>query len=306
MLIVQEVRVRILATASLAILFAIASGCGSSSSTQQSNGALSGNWQLNLVQNYPHPKTNLSVSGFVTQSQESLAGSFQVPALSVGHSVDCGGTAQITGSVSGTDVSFSVNPGGTTFSFNGALSGDNKTMSGTYQALAGTCYGSDTTGTWTASLIPALNGNFTGTLSNSLYMATLTGVNPATPIEISGSLSQSSNAGASNATITGTITAVGYPCFTNAYVSGTITGQNVYLGVFNYNGLQIGTLGIPGLPGVPGTPAIAASGLEGTTLMGTGQAGLALGSTGASPCPSLQVNGISVTGDTTDVAITLQ
>lgn len=308
MLIVQKVfRVRILTTTLLATLFAIAIGCGGkSSSTQQPTGALSGNWQFNLVQNYPHPKTELSVSGFMTQSQESLAGTFQVPALSVGHSVDCGGTAQITGSTSGTEITFSVDPGGTTFSFTGTLSGDNKTMTGTYQALAGTCFSTDTTGTWTASLIPSLNGNFTGTLSNSVYMATLTGANPATPITVSGNLSQSSNAGASNATITGTITAENYPCFTNAYLSGTISGQNVYLGVFNYNGLQIGTLGVPGLPGVAGTPAIAAPGLQGTTLMGTGQAGLSLGSTGSSPCPALQVNGASVTGDTTDVALTLQ
>lgn len=297
---------RILTTALLSALCALSIGCGGSGKIQQSSGALSGNWQLNLVQNYPLPQTNLSVSGFMTQSQGSLGGTFQVPALAVGRVIDCGGTAPMAGSVSGTGVTFSVNPGGTTLSFTGTVSSDNTTMMGTYQALAGPCFKTDTTGTWTASLIPALNGNFTGTLSNSGYMAALTGSNPPTPITVTGSLSQSSNAGTSNASITGTITAVGYPCFTNAYLSGTITGQNVYLGVFSYNGVQIGTLGVPGLPGVAGTPAIAASGSQGLTLTGTGQAGLSLGNTGSSPCPALQLNGASVTSDTTDVAFTLQ
>jgi len=289
------------------MLAGILTGCGSNSSGRQANaGGMSGNWQLNLVQNYPKPKTELSVSGFMAQSSSSLSGSFQIPALSLTSSsaAQCGGPGPLNGSVNGNTVAFAVNAGGTTFSFTGTISATS--MSGSYQALAGPCLSTDATGTWTASLVPPLNGNFTGTLSGSPYMAALTGVDPPAPITVSGSFTQSSNAGGSNASLSGTITASGYPCFTNAYLSGTISGQNVYLGVYNYNGLQIGTLGVPGLPGVAGTPAIVAGGSQGTTLTGTGQAGLSLGNTGASPCPALQQNGTSLTNDTTDVAFTLQ
>ena len=284
----------------------ILSGCGSGSSNAPSNGPLSGNWQLNLMQNYPHPPTQLSVSGFLVQSSNSLNGTFQVPAIALGGTTECGGPGPLTGTISGTNVTFSINPGGTTLSFTGALSSDNASMTGSYQALAGACFITPTTGTWTASLIPPLNGSFTGTLSDSPYMAALTGVDPPAPITVSGSFAQSASAGGSSATITGTITAVGYPCFTNAYLSGTISGQNVYLDVFNYNGLQIGTLGVPGLPGVAGTPAIVAGGSEGITLTGSGQGGLSLGNAGTSPCPALQENGISLTSDTTSVAFNIQ
>jgi hypothetical protein len=163
-----------------------------------------------------------------------------------------------------------------------------------------------TSGTFTASLVPPLNGSFTGTLANSLYMAELTGVAPPAPIAVSGSFTQSANAGASNASISGTITAIGYPCFSTASVTGTISGQNVYLDVFDYNGQQIGTIGLPGIVGTPGTPATLVVNSGSVSLTGTGsaQSGLSLGASGTPPCPAIGLS--NITSDTADVDFTLQ
>jgi hypothetical protein len=204
--------------------------------------------------------------------------------------------------VSGQNVTFSINPGGTVFDFTGTIASGNTSMSGTYSALGAACSDEKAiSGTFTAALIPPLNGSFTGTLSDSTYMALL---NVSSPIAVTGSLTQSSNAGTSDATVTGTITATGYPCFETAYLTGTISGQSVYLNVFNYEGEQIGTLGVPGTLSSAGTPAIVAASSSGTTLQGQAEAGLALGQVaGENPCPAAGTS--SQTGDTANVCLAL-
>jgi hypothetical protein len=161
-----------------------------------------------------------------------------------------------------------------------------------------------------------LNGNFTGTIANSTYMTLVTGASPAAPIVVSGTISQSDNAGASDATLTGTINAVGYPCFSSASLSGTISGQNVYLNIFGYNGVQIGTLGqSSGSAGIPGSPATVVVSPSGTSLVDTNPVGLFLGTnTGTGtvgPCPGLVVPGTSnpvviQTSDSGSVALNFQ
>jgi hypothetical protein len=284
-------------------------GCGGSSSTpSQNTGVMTGNWQLNLSQGFPPPKGSLSAGGWLIQSNNTLTGSFQGPTIVTGSgTAPCGGVGPFSGTISGTKVTFSLNPGGTEFDFIGVISPDSQSMSGSYQALGGVCLGVPTSGTWTATLVPPLNGSFTGTLTDSTYMTALTGLNPPEPIAVTGSFTQTNNAGASNASITGTITAAGYPCFTTAYLSGTINGQNVYLNVFDYSGVQIGTLGVPGIAGIAGTPAVVASGRSiGVSLQGTGQAGLSLGNSVAQPCPTVaQSNGTSLSGDVSTVTLTI-
>jgi hypothetical protein len=102
------------------------------------------------------------------------------------------------------------------------------------------------------------------------------------PVKVSGSFSQSSNAGSSAANITGTINATDYPCFSTATASGTISGQNVYFVVYGYNGEAIGTFGQP-----PSTAGILSSTTSGTSLTGSMNLG-SQGEFGASgPCPSI-------------------
>lgn len=283
--------------------------CGGGS-TPVSSGPLTGNWQFTLSQNYPRPVATIAISGFLSNpNTETVSGSLQVPTF--GANNRCGGASVVNGSLSGQDVTFSINSGGTVFNLTGTIASGNASMSGTYQAPGGACLTDSTTGAWTASLIPPLNGNFTGTLTDSTYMALLTGLSPAAPIAVSGTITQSTNADASNATLTGTITAVDYPCFSTASVSGTISGQNVYLNVFGYNGDQIGFLGEPSAsPGVAGTPATVTTGSTGVTLTGTGTGGLSLGGAvgnsvgGTGPCPPLGPENILY--DATSVSLTFQ
>jgi hypothetical protein len=290
---------RACATVLLAMIWLMVSGCGNGKSalpTTPQNGPLSGNWQFNLYQDYPRPPTPFGISGFMTESSNAVMGNLEVPAL--GPSAQCGGVSAVTGSVSGQNVTLAVNNFGSIINLNGTVSADSTSMSGDYQALGGACFTATTTGTWNALQIPPLNGNFTGTL-DSIYMEDVTGSSSAVPIAVSGTMTQEDNAGASNATVTGTINAVGYPCFTVATVSGTISGQNVYLNLFGYNGEQIGILGSPPPgPSNAGSPAVATVTSTGLSLVDNG--GLDIGVKtntsigGAGPCPPVSGNNVEV------------
>jgi hypothetical protein len=278
-----------------AILVLAACGGGTSSSSSN-NGPISGNWQINLSQQ--RPPAQLSVSGFLLQSNNSLMGAVSRPGQG------CAGPVPLAGTVSGQNVTLSVNSG--TMSLTGSVSSDGKSMSGIYQTLPEDCTRGSTTGTWTALQVPPLNVNFTGTLSNSIYMQLVTSVIPPAPIMVSGSLSQSGNIGSANATLTGTINAVDYPCFKTASLNGTVSGTSVVLSVFSFDGTQIGSIG------VQGNPAILSVGPTGTTLNGIGSdqsgQGLTLGTFVANqqsgPCPKLiDSNNVVREDDFADVAL---
>lgn len=273
---------RILASAlfvPLLLLTACGRGNPSTILSGTNNGPLSGNWQLNLLQQYPTASAGaLFASGFLVQSDNALTGSVQGPDA---NSNACSGVGVVAGTVSGQNVTFTENLGGTVYTFTGAIATDNQSMSGDYQALGGACFSFPTSGTWNALLIPPVNGNFTGTFSNSEYMIAFTGLSTPPPVAVSGSLSQSAmSQGVSSASITGTITAVGYPCFSTATLVGTVSGQNVLLAIYSYNGEQIGTLG----------PLVVSSGSSGPTLTG-GAGSLTLGVTtkfvSSGPCPAI-------------------
>jgi hypothetical protein len=307
-------RGRLLAMALLAACTFLYSGCGSSSPTPQA-GLLDGNWQFTLVKNYPEQKDQqLFASGFLQEEAGgNLTGSVAGPvtATSTG-SVTCGGTGDLIGSVSSQNVSFTLNPGGTTFNFTGAFAAAGsvcsgsplESMSGSYQGLAGSCYNAPTSGTWYACQLPALSGSFTGTLQ-STYMQALSGSANPVPVAVSGTFTQTSNAGGSSATLTGTITAANYPCFTSASLTGTISGQNIYLSVFSYNGTQIGTIGQIEANGVAATPAILSVGATGSVVSGTAPGGFNLDL--SNPCPAI-INsfGVSQTTDTGDFTLNMQ
>ncbi len=300
---------RFLAVASLvgALLLFTACGGGSSGTSNSQSGAPSGNWQLNLTQSEPptNPHFAWAISGFLQQSKSSFAGSVVIPGNP--KNLSCAGVGSVTGTLNGQNVTLAVNEGGSTVNLTGSISSDNQSMSGEYTTLAGGCTAKPTSGTWTASLIPTLTGKFTGTLSNSTYMQVVTGVAPPAPIVVSGEFTQTSGTGASNASVTGTITAIDYPCFRTAYLTGTISGQNVLLSVFGLDGTQIGNLGSPA--GNPPTPAVVSVSSSGISLNGltSTQSGLTLGNSGSGPCPAiLDNNQQSLKADTADIALTFQ
>jgi hypothetical protein len=281
--------VRIVATASLAVFLLILTACGGGTNSPiATSGPLNGNWQLDLLQEEPRPATPLSVSGFVQQSRtDALTGSVALPTDP--DYDNCGGVGPLDGTISGQNVSFTVNQAGTILDFTGTISPDNTSMSGDYQAPGGGCFTTPTTGTWNAFLIPPISGSFTGTLANSAYMSLLTGVTPPAPVSIAGTLTQSANVGSSSASVTGTITAVGYPCFSSASVVGTVSGQNVLLAVYGYTGEQIGSLGIVG------DPTIAQGTSSGVSLTGSLILGGVTPSGKFGPCPAIGNDQVSDT-----------
>ena len=110
----------------LACAIVVLAACGGgTSSSSLNNGAISGNWQINLSQE--RPPAQLSVSGFLLQSNNSLTGSVARPGQG------CAGPVPLTGTVSGQNVILSVNSG--TMSLTGSVSSDGKSMSGSYQTL---------------------------------------------------------------------------------------------------------------------------------------------------------------------------
>ncbi len=299
--------VKALTTALLTSLVAIALACGGSTSAPPASGASTGNWQFNLLQNYPVNQANLNVSGFMVEgSGGGVTASLEVPAL--GTKANCGGVSSATGNISGQNVTLALNVFGTVINLTGTVSSDGTTMSGDYQGPAGACFPNPTTGTWNAFLVPPLNGSFTGNITDSSYMQTLLGVSPPAPIAVSGTLTQSDNAGGSNATLTGTINAVGYPCFATATVTGTISGQNVYLDLYGYNGNQIGIIGeVPSSAGQTPAPAMVTLGTSGISLTSSSfLVGLntSTSAAGSGPCPPAGPSGILF--DSANLAVTLQ
>jgi hypothetical protein len=283
------------------LLSLVACGGGTRPSSPTS-GPLSGNWQLKMTQ-FPHSTVPLLASGFLLESNNALTGSVQGPTVlnSDGSVTTCGGVGALTGSISGQNITFSLDPGGTVLNFTGSISSSNTSMSGQYQALGGPCFASSTTGTWKATLVPPLNGNFTGTLSSSQYMAALTGLPDPPPIIVSGTLAQSPNIGANNASLTGTITAQGYPCFVTASLTGTISGDAVLLSVYGFNGDLIGSIGLQ-------SPATVTTGASGTSL-NTDVSGLLIGSSASGhltgPCPLIETSsGTPISFDTAAVSLT--
>jgi hypothetical protein len=277
--------VRVFATTALALFLLLVTACGGGNSPNSTTngviGPLNGNWQLNLLQQYPVPVITLSASGFLIQSKNSLTGSIQVPPIGLNSATNCAGVGQLNGTISGQSIAFSINPGGTTYNFTGTISSDFTSMSGDYQALGGACYTEPTTGTWNALLIPPLNGNFTGEI-NSGYMGSLTGSAGLVPVKVSGTLSQTPNTGGNNASLSGTIIAQGYPCFATASLTGTVSGNTVILSIFGYNGDLIGSIGNANI-----SPAVVTASSTGINISTLDNSGYALGNSSSGPCPSI-------------------
>jgi hypothetical protein len=215
----------------------VLAGCGGGSTKSLNTGASAGNWQFTL-QKTTAPRTTTLLSGFLQQSGNAVTGAVELtPPLSVPPL--CGGAFQVAGTNDGQNVTLTVNEGGATVSLTGTAGASS--MGGTYSLVANGC-GKDESGTWTAALVRPLTGNFQGTLHSSDVNAT----NPplaGSDFVVTGQIFQGDNIGATRATLTGTMTATNYPCFTDATLSGNITGTAVLLKLIGTNGAVVGTIG---------------------------------------------------------------
>ncbi len=248
-----------------ALLFAslvVLSACvGGSSTAAQSAGPLAGNWQFTMT---PPPDNSFlggMQGGFVLTNKNSVTGgvvySVGLPGKNGGPPTVCNsGSAPVTGTINGQSVTLTAVAGTQTFTLNGTLSADGSTMMGTYTSTDGNNCGTAQTGLpWSATSVPPM----TGTIQGSFHSEAGGALNHQ-DFPVSGVLNQGDNIGASNATVTGTLTFQGYPCLDTASVNGQISGNSVILQIIAGNGLNVGQIGAP-----VGSPSLSPLIFENTT-----------------------------------------
>jgi hypothetical protein len=283
-------RVLLLANTLIIMSMFAACGGGSSSSSQQQSATLSGNWQFTVFQNpdpnYPPASYGLQ-GGFMLQTNGSVVGQavYSVSNFNGTTPQVCnGGSATIAaGTLSGQSVTLTYPAGSQTFSLTGTLSSDGSTMTGTYTATQGTAadgvtvcgIGTGQSGPqqWTAVLVPPITGPVQGSFhsTDSNAGASLTNQD----FLVSGSLVQGPNIGASNATVTGTLTFVDpttnvsdYPCLSVASVNGQISGSSVVLQIIDPDGSLDGQIGAPaGSAGGTGVNPVSFESVQGGYIL---------------------------------------
>jgi hypothetical protein len=230
-------------------------GGGASGGSQQLPATLSGNWQFTMANPSDGSFSGGLQGGFLLQNDGAVTGSagYSILAPDAGSWTVCNsGSAMIGGTITGETVALTATAGTQTFTLTGTLSFDGSTMGGTYASTAGTAAGGTSCGTaqtglqWSATLVPPLTGTLTGSFHSTGGTAGLNNQDfPMTAV-----LSQAANAGASNATVTGTLSFVNpasdssdYPCLANASVSGTISGNTVVLELNAVGGSSLGQIG---------------------------------------------------------------
>jgi len=245
----------------LLLLSAVAmlSACsgGASSGGSQNIAPLSGNWQFSVAN--PPDQTFIGglQGGFLLQNHGTVTGAavYSVSLPAGGNPTVCNsGSAPITGTLSGQSVTLTALAGNQTFTFTGTLSSDGSTLTGTYGSTAGTAADGTACGTaqtglqWSAVSVPPLSGPLQGNFHSTSGSAGLSNQD----FLVSGSLTQGENIGASNATVTGSLTFVDpvsnqsdYPCFSTAFVNGQISGTSVILQIIGPNGADFGQIGAP-------------------------------------------------------------
>jgi len=248
-------RILLLATT---IMMIVLSACGGGASGgSQSSATLSGNWQFTVTNPADDSFLGGLQGGFLLQQNGSVTGgavySVALPAQNGGNPTVCNsGSAPITGTISGQNVTLTAVAGTQTFSLTGMLSSDGSTMVGTYASTAGTAADGTACGTaqtglqWSAISVPPLTGTIEGNFHSTGGASGLSNQDFA----VSGSLTQGENIGASNATVTGTLNftdpvtnASDYPCFNIASVNGQISGNSVILQIIGTNGSTLGQIG---------------------------------------------------------------
>jgi len=252
----------VLLLAGVALLTACGGG-SSSSSSSQSNGPLSGNWQFTMQSaadgsfvGKPSPSCTqtsgtpapLCSGGFLLESTGPVTGGvvYSVSFPGQPKCSDSSGSTPVTGSLNGQTVNLTVSVGAQTFTLQGTLSTDGSTMIGTYAVSDGKGCGTAQSGLhWSAVSVPPITGPVQGS-----FHSTAGGLLLNQDFAVTGTLTQGNNIGASNATITGTLSFQGYPCMTDAFVNGQISGSSVILQIIGSNGLTVGQIGKPlGIPG---------------------------------------------------------
>ncbi|MGA7558410.1 MAG: hypothetical protein WCF61_05405 [Terriglobales bacterium] len=296
----------------------ILAGCGGSSSGGgQIQLSLSGNWQFTMAPPGDGSFNGGLQGGFLLQNGTSLTGGATYAVFLPGLLIPCNiGNAVITGSsttINGNQSQWAITAvaGTQTFTLTGIESFDDSTIAGTYTSTAGTsgdgapCGTAQTGLQWSAVLVPPITGNIQGSFHSTGGAAGLTNRD----FLVSGSLTQAQNTGASNATVSGTLSftepgtnASDYPCFATASVYGQISGNSVTLEMLGPDQSTIGEIGEPASSyGVTGlNPVTYESALGGYILHSVGPSYLVA----TNSCPG-NTNSITTAGDYGDICLSV-
>jgi len=230
----------------------IMSACSSSDpKSTGATGTINGNWQITLVDS-ADTKAAISQSGSLLQTQEAVSGSL------IFNDSACSGVGGVQGSLTGNNVSLTVNPTGAQITLTGSLGATGDTscatgqscMGGSYTTLSTGCTDGKTvpsTGTWAAVAVSPFSGNVTGAFASKKGVTTAT---------VTGTVAQGSNSGSSSTPLTGSLTFGDGFCYPSANIVGSISGTSVVMNLVDSTGVQIGQ--------VYGTAST-----DGTTFSGT-------------------------------------
>ena len=242
---------RLLFSVLISTLLLMTTGCGgggssSSVSSAQNSTEPAGNWQFTLTPPADGSFVGGPQGGFLLQNNGAITGavvySVGLPQQGSNPTICNSGSASVTGKLNGSTVTLTAVAGQQTFTLTGTLSGT--TIAGTYNTTDGNGCGTAQNGLqWSAVSIPPLNGSVQGTFHSTGSGSTTSFRDQ--DFQVTGSLTQGPNIGASNATITGTLNFVGYPCMMTASLNGQISGSSVILQIIGTDGLNDGQIGAP-------------------------------------------------------------
>ena len=250
-------------TVMTAMMLSACGGGGASGNSQQS-ATLSGNWQFTMAPQTDgvpgDPTFNGGLQGgFLLQSNGSVTGQtvYSITSSTSNTGACNSGSAPVSVMISGQNVTITEVAGAQTFTLTGTLSSDGSTMTGTYTSTAGTAADGSACGyaesglSWSAVSVPPLTGSITGSFHSGGALDNSGLLNQDFPV--TGSLTQGENIGASNATVTGTLSFINlatglsdYPCIPAGYISvnGQISGNTVVLQLIGTDGSNDGQIGI--------------------------------------------------------------
>jgi hypothetical protein len=305
----------LLFAATIMITIALSACGGSNSGGSQESATLSGNWQFTMAPqtdgNNNDPTFNGGLmGGFLLQNNNSATGQTVYSITPSATQTPCNsGSAPVTVTISGQNVTITEVAGTQTFTLTGTLSSDGSTMMGTYTSTAGTAANGSVCGyvetglPWSAVSVPPLTGSIQGSFHSTEVGTDLTNQDFA----VTGSFTQGQNIGASNATITGTLSFINpttllsdYPCFPQASVNGQISGNTVILQIIGTNGSILGQIGGPAVSATGVNPVILESSQGGYILHGVGPSYILA----SSSCPG-NLGAVSTAGDSGDICLAL-
>jgi hypothetical protein len=299
------------------LMMGILSACGGGSSNDpQSSATLSGNWQFTLAPQTDGNPSDPTFSGglqggFLLQNNGSASGQvvYSVTSSNIATGNCNSGSTPVTVTISRSSITLTAVAGTQTFTLSGTLSSDGSTMMGTYTSTAGTapdgsvCGYAETGLAWSAISVPPITGTIEGSFHSTEPGSNLTNQDFA----VSGVLTQGENIGASNATVTGTLSFIDpttllsdYPCLSVASVNGQISGNSVILQIIATDGANIGQIGEPAGSPTNVNPVTFDSVQGGYILHGVGPSYLVA----TSACPG-NLGAATTAGDSGDICLAL-